>query len=321
MIKAPKTIAVACRLDLESARVLEELAERKGLTRSDFLRGVVEKILVPARDEAEAMTAALSALPPGARQKATRAVEIQKRLRELRAARPKTNLLSSLFQDGDGVAQDGETRGLEVELAVLKKSFEADVVGAAALCDEGRGGGLPVLRTVPMPPANEEEVDEEEVEKTDAEKEADEEEVDEEEVEKTDAEKKADRFLEITGLINSLRGCRVKRSWLDNYMDGGPSVCDLLIQELELGRGAAVLDEELFEKLRDAAVRAVELRGKIQELAAAEPSKVAGPLVKELEAELSALRADVLADVVAAAEKRKGSAKKSGSFWDDLPGW
>ena len=142
--------------------------------------------------------------------------------------------------------------------------------------------------------------------------EADEVEAEEEEAEKTDAEKKADRFLEITALMASLRGCREKRSLWDNLLNGGPPVCDLLAQELELVRDAAAPDEELFEKRRDEAVRAVELRGKVQELEAS-GAEAAGPLVKGLDADLSALLAEVMADV----KKRKGTAKKPG-FWDSL---
>lgn len=337
---------IGFRLDAGTHAALMRLAEDKGVTVSEFFRAVAERVLAPAKVEEDERAAAIKALPAGPREKALRAVEIQKRLRELRAQGPKAHALSSLFQDGSGPATDSEVGRLEAELAALGKAFDAEVGPAVPASKTKKKGSGPDVLTVQstcdeyeaecsicgeMTPApnveagqvkdfncakcggelktNEKEVwpaaDGDEPPADDDDEAPDE--VDEEE-EKTAAEKEADRFLEITGLINSLRGCREKRSILDDFMSGPPA-CDLLIKELEAARGGAVLDEGRFEELRDMAAQAVKLRKKIAELEAAD-ADASGPTIKKLAAELETMAAG-LRD--AAAKKKKKAEKGSGS--------
>jgi len=360
--KKQKPVPVSFRLDPDAARTLEGLADRKGLTRSDFIRGIVEKILVPIGDADAATAAAIEALPPGARAKALRAVAIQKRLRELRSERPKVHALSALFQDGSGADADAETVRLEAELETLGKAFEAEVVGSAApikrkdkkagrvglaeihttdedeeesvvICDlcgketpfpdvePGEvvdfncakcGGELKSNETDVWPaadgdePPDDGEGDEDqggEEDEADDESEAD-------EPEESSAEKEAGRFLALTGKINALRDLCEARTILNNFLDGGPPACNLLLHALERGRGGDLLDDELYAVLGDVATRSVAARTKIQELKGAD-SDAAGPLVKRLEAELKAH----LAKLTAALKEKKIPGKKSG-FWD-----
>ena len=350
-----KPVPVSFRMDPGFAQTLDALAERKGVTRSDFIRGIVEKVLVPLHDEDAATAAAIEALPPDARKKALRAVVIQKRLRELRAERPKVHALSSLFQDGSGEAQDEETRGLERELVGLKKAFEAEVGPSPVLTkSKKKNSAFELIRvrsvdkeaedgfeaecelcgkTTPAPKAEAGEVVDFNCAKcggelktnedfvwpaadgdeppADDEDEADDEADDEDEAEseKTDAEKEADRFLEITGLMNSLQAVRRRQTYWDYYIGDGPNAEALLIKKLEDVRGGAVLSEVLFEKLRARVDRAVEIRKKIRECETADQD-AAGPTVKKLSEELAALKVELVDE----AKKKKGSEKTSGLF-------
>ena len=247
--KAGKQIGF--RLDADTHAALMRLAEAKGVTVSEFFRAVAERVLAPAKAEEDDRTAAIKALPPGPRAKALRAVEIQRRLRELRAAQPKAHALSSLFHDGQGPSSDSEVVRLEAELAALGKAFEnevgSDMSGSKA---KKTGHDLDVQTTEPVDDKYSAECPlcgkETEVpgikdgetkdfncskcgaglktNKTDVWPAFDGDEPldedgpgDEDEPKKTAAEEEADRFLELTGLINSLRAVREPRSLWDDF--------------------------------------------------------------------------------------------------------
>jgi hypothetical protein len=296
-----KSKLLGFRLDAEDHEALMKLAEDKGVTVSDFFRGVVEKVLAPAQREQDETRAEIEALPPGAKKRALRAIEIQKRLRALRLARPKVHALSSLFQDGDGDVQDAETVRLENELASLKKAFEAEVVG------------------VPAPSEDEAQVEVQtaEGEGEDEGQDADPDEAEDEE--ETAAEKEeVNQFLEVTRLINLLRGPRVKKSFWDDvffpidwFRPRELSACEKLIAMLEGVRSdGAPLSERELEELRQGVASAVELRATIAE---SEASAADGPTIKKLKGELENKFEAMAAGFGDAAEKKKKTGKGSGS--------
>jgi len=354
MKKLANTKTLTFRMGLDAAEAMQKLAEKRNLSTSDFLRGIVEKIVAPVQHEQEAQAEAIKALPPNTRRKALRAVEIQKRLRELRAERPRVHVLSELFQDGSGAAQDAEEFRLEAELSELKKVFEAEV-GVSPKAANSRGPAVRVRCVEPMPkrPGDEDdaelecpkcgevfspaegdediscpkcgaelekeaEADAEEEEEEEAEEEAGEEAEEEAGEEaggegaKTEADEAAERFLEITGLINSLRAVREPRSFLDNFFNGGPPVDDLLIKKLENERARVPEGSDALDKLRDLALRVVAIRKKIKELTAAEPKAVA-PVLEKYSSELASIKAEV-----EAVKPVDGKAAKKGSWWDSL---
>jgi len=322
------------------------LAEAKGVTVSEFFRAVAERVLAPAKAEEDERTAAIKALPPGPRAKALRAVEIQRRLRELRAAQPKAHALSSLFHDGQGPSSDSEVVRLEAELAALGKAFENEV-GSGISGPKAKKTGLELVvqttepvdakysaecplcgKETEVPGIKDGETKDFNCSKCGAGLKTNKTDVwpafdgdepldedgrgDEDEPKKTAAEEEADRFLELTGLINSLRAVREPRSLWDDFWNGGPPACDLLIKELEAARNSSELSSERLGELREMTGRAVFLRKKVVELEAA-GQDAGGPDAKKLSSELEAIGARLRE----AAAKRKSEGQEKGSSWWD----
>jgi len=324
-VKAPPVKVLAFRAEADMAKAVEELAKSRGLSTSDFMRAVMGKVLEPAKDRAEESGAVIKSLSPSSQKKVARVSAIQKILIGLRADQAKAGALDDVFQDGDGEVIAGKIQALELELAGLKKEVRKELVGrskkpgekeAGAACEEaeaeksscpgcgalvvfkkGRDGGLRCPDCgagVVVEEAEDEEAPERArpADWSDGEEKAEgeeDDEADEAEGEEGPAEIKAARFLEINRLVEELRGCREARSILDNLLNGGPPVCDLMIKALTAELGGDLSDDEVFGRLREAAVRAVAIRKKILEL---QKSEVDGAeaLIAELEADMNELR-------------------------------
>ena len=178
-----------------------------------------------------------------------------------------------------------------------KGELPCPACGALVGFKKGKGGGLlcPACGAAVVVEEAGDEADDDEAEEVAAEEvegeeddEAEEnDEAEEVEGEEGPAEIKATRFIEINRLIEELRGCRELRSILDNLLNGGPPVCDLMIKALKAEVGGDLSDDEVFGRLREAAVRAVAIRKKILELQKSEGSE---SLVAELEADMNELR-------------------------------
>jgi len=299
--KKPPIKVLSFRIERETAETLEALARKNDLCPSDFLRAMVLKALPPAKEREDARAAALEALSPAGRGKALRALAIKKKLGELRFSQAVPGVLDDIFEDASATA--GQIRDLELEFAALRKELGEETAGLASLSkDKGAKAGPLVYRT--------DDLDDDEA--VAAEPETDAPETDEpgaEGLKKTAADEKADRFLELSGLMASLRELVRPRGFLDSLGLGeGPSLAGLLVEKIRAECDGGLLDEKRFVALREVARRVLDESKKLRDLEAAD-LPTAAPMIAELKAGLASTRADLLAEAGGVARKVSSGAK------------
>ena len=304
---------LAFRIDDGAATTLEQIAEKKGVTPSDFLRSLVSKVLVPMKENEDAKAAAIATLSPAGRKRVARAIEIKKELRALRDSHSAVGPLDDVFEVSDDTA--GRIRDLERELETLKTAVEKEAAELES-SGKGRGAGLSVHKVQAVPVPDEEEVDEDDDQAED--EDADEEEVDEadegDEAPGSGADEKEARYETVKKMLAELDEVREPRSVLDDigsvvFGDGLP-VVELLNKELKGERDGEPSDPEHFDKLRRLTSRAIAIRKKVLKFKA-EDTDAARKLAQARAVELAKLRPEVLALI----EERKSREPKAG-FWD-----
>jgi hypothetical protein len=294
--KRPVMRTLAFRLEATAATTLEQIADKKGMTPSDFLRSLVSKVLVPIKENEDAKAAAIDALSPAGRKKVARAVEIKKELRAMRDSHSVIGPLDDVFEAGDDTAE--RIRGLERELELLKAAVEKEVASLAvpsAGAKKDSSGEARISYMLHRPKGEGElscpkcngPIEISDLEPDDAgdvktecsscgalievEAEAGNDSEEDEDLgddgpEKSEAEAKADLVLRVEGLLGELSAVREKRSIWDGWVEGGLPAVDWVMRELRSESRNGFKDGKALEELMGKAKRAVQLSRKIKTL-------------------------------------------------------